>query len=194
MAEQSKPTQAETVAPATGAAAVEKTTAAAPTDTAAAPAPAAAPVDLFAAAPAAGSSNPERIRVVAAQLADYAKNMASAQAEKATMRKGVASMVAAIRSALISSGADLNKILDLFVDAIKKDESGAFAETRIFSQMDCVPGADRDAYVKFLGTMVTYAKLNDKQRIHDQTNLAYIGEIFTVDINRKAFIAYFPKK
>ena len=86
MAEQSKPTQAETVAPATGAAAVEKTAAAAPTDTAAAPAPAAAPADLFAAAPAAGSSNPERIRVVAAQLADYAKNMAAAQAEKATMR------------------------------------------------------------------------------------------------------------
>lgn len=192
MAEQTKPTQAETVAPATGAAVVEQTTAAAPAASTAAPA--AAPADLFAAAPAAGSANPERIRVVAAQLADYAKNMASAQADKATMRKGVASMVAAIRSALISSGADLNKIMDLFVDAIKKDEVGAFAETRIFSQMDCVPGADRDAYVKFLGTMVTYAKLNDKQRIHDQTNLAYIGEIFTVDINRKAFIAYFPKK
>lgn len=188
--EQKTATTAEKVEQTTGAAVVQTQAPAA----AAAPAVAKVPADLFAATPAAGSSNPERVRIVAAQLADYAEKMVSAQADKTTMRKGVASMVAAVRSVLASNGADMTKILDLFVEAIGKDEGGAFAENRIFSQMDAVPGGDRDAYVKVLGTLVTYAKLKDKQRIHDQVNLAYIGEIFTVELNRKAFIAYFPKK
>ncbi len=195
MSQETKPAQAEAVQPATQAPAVEKTTTAAPVAAAAAPAPSQAPAGLFESPiPSAGSDSPERVRIITAQLNEYVEGMGTSQADRAKMRKSMTSAIAAVRLMKTLSGPDLVKALDAMVAAIKACSNGAFHESRIFSQIDLIPGLERDSYVKLVGTMVTYTKLEDKTRIHDTVSLGYIAEIFPEGVTRKSFLSYFPKK
>lgn len=157
----------------------------------------AAPANLFSKAAenaAVSVSNPDRVKIVLAQIDDYVNSNGKTKSDATAARNGAIGLFQAIKLLVTLTGGDLTNVVDYLIKAIAADKVDAFAETFIFRHINALGTAqERDNFARLMNLFIQYGKLSNRASIRKFADLDYSVALIAQPLTRKQLVAYFPK-
>jgi hypothetical protein len=141
------------------------------------------------------ASNPERVKIIKAQIADYAAKCGVASGDTKDTQLATSGLVTAVRNMFTLNNGELRGIFDTLVNAIKNDKAGAFAPTILYRYANGIKTtADRETFVGVLDLLTCYVRLEDPTKIRAMKDVEYALRHVKNEAAAKAFAGFFPSK
>lgn len=155
-----------------------------------------APADMFRKQSGANTgSNPERVKIIKAHIADYVKACPIAAGDTKATKMAAAGLVSAIRNLFTLNAGEVRGVTDALISAIRDDQGGAFNITILYRYVNEIKDSkERETFVAVMDLLTTVARLEDRSKIRTLKDIDYVLRHVTNEVAAKAFAAQFPAK